>query len=124
MLGNKYIAVDRLSWRPCIESDNTDESVEVDINDFIEAKLNSLQITPLLVKEERSEGHDLTTNKSNKPVLDREYSQESLQITEYLTTLRKPEQIITKEFWKFKTYVLKYQVQNKTLFWRTGKYYP
>ena len=66
-----------MSRRPCTESDDTDESVEVDIDDFIEAELNSLQITPLSVEEERSEGHDLTTNKSNKPVLDREYSQES-----------------------------------------------
>jgi hypothetical protein len=89
---------DRLSRRPCIESDDTDESVEVDINSFIEAELNSLQITLLLVQEEQLEGHDLTTDESNEPVLDREYSQESLRIVEYLTTLRKPEQITIKEF--------------------------
>ena len=98
MPGNKYTAADGLSRRPCTESDDADESVEVDINDFIEAELNSLQIAPLSVEEERSEGHDLTTDEANKPILDREYSQESLQIAEYLTTLRKPEQITTKEF--------------------------
>ena len=124
MPGNKYTVADRLSRRPCTESDDADESVEVDIDDFIEAELNSLRITPLSVKEEQSEGHDLTTDESNKPVLDREYSQESLRIAEYLTTLRKPKQMTTKEFRKFKTHALKHQVQNKTLFRRAGKHHP
>jgi hypothetical protein len=106
--GNKYTVVDGLSRRPYTESDNTNESVEVDIDDFIEAELNSLRIIPLLVEEEQSEGHELTTDESNEPVLDGEYSQESLRIAEYLTTLRKPEQMTTKEFRKFKTHVLKH----------------
>jgi hypothetical protein len=118
------MAADGLSRRPRTESDDTDESVEVDIDDFIEAELNSLWIAPLSVQEEQSVGYDLTTDKSIEPVLDGEYSQESLRIVEYLTTLRKPEQITTKEFRKFKTHVLKHQVQNKTLFRRAGKYYP
>jgi hypothetical protein len=49
--GTKHTAANRLSRRPRTESDDIDEANEVDINDFINAKLNAFSVAPIVVKD-------------------------------------------------------------------------
>ena len=58
MLGTKYIATNGLSQRPCTESDNINKANKVDINNFINAKLNAFSIALIVVKDA-----DLLTNR-------------------------------------------------------------
>jgi len=51
VLGTKHTAVDGLSRRPCTESDNIDKANKVDINNFINAKLNAFSVAPIVVKD-------------------------------------------------------------------------
>ena len=50
-----------------------------------------------------------------------EYSEDSVEITKYLITLRRLSRLITKKFRKFKDYVLKFVVRDKNLFRRASK---
>jgi len=43
----KHTAADGLSRRPQAESDDIDEANEVDIEDFIDAKLNAFSLAPV-----------------------------------------------------------------------------
>ena len=58
--GNKHIVVDRLSWKPRTKSDDIDKANEVDINNFINVKLNAFSVV-LVVAEEVEE--DLLGNR-------------------------------------------------------------
>jgi hypothetical protein len=51
VLGTKYTAVDRLSQRLCIKSDNIDKANKVDINDFINVELNAFSVAPVVVED-------------------------------------------------------------------------
>ena len=51
MLRTKHIAINGLSQRPCTELDNIDKANKVDINNFINAKLNAFSIAPVVVKD-------------------------------------------------------------------------
>ena len=51
MLGTKHTVTDRLSRRPCTESDNINKANEVDINNFINTELNAFSIAPVIVKD-------------------------------------------------------------------------
>ena len=51
MLRTKYIAIDKLSQRPCTKLDNINKANKVDINNFINAKLNAFSIAPVVVKD-------------------------------------------------------------------------
>ena len=49
------------------------------------------------------------------------YSENSVEIIRYLTTLRRLSKLITKEFRKFKDYILKFVVRDRNLFRRVSK---
>jgi hypothetical protein len=51
MPGTKYIATNRLSWRPCTELDNINKANKVNINDFINTKLNAFSVALIIVKD-------------------------------------------------------------------------
>ena len=51
MLGTKHTATDRLSRRPCIKSNNINKANKVDINNFINAKLNAFNVALIVVKD-------------------------------------------------------------------------
>ena len=51
MLRTKYTAIDGLSQRPCTKLDNIDKANKVNINNFINAKLNAFSIAPVVVKD-------------------------------------------------------------------------
>ena len=61
MLGTKHTATDRLSRRPCTKLDNINKANKVNINNFINAKLNTFSIALVIVK-----GIDLLINKYSK----------------------------------------------------------
>ena len=58
--GTKHTAANRLSRRPCTKLDNIDKANEVDINNFINAELNTFSIAPVTAKEADA---DLLTNR-------------------------------------------------------------
>jgi len=51
VLGTKHTAVDELSQRPCTKLDNIDKANKVNINNFINTKLNAFSIAPVVVKD-------------------------------------------------------------------------
>jgi hypothetical protein len=112
MPGHKYTAADGLSRRPRIESDDIDDALETDIEDFIDAELGALSIAPVRVEERASE---------EVSVLEDEYSGDSQRIAKYLTTLRKPENIRGSEFRNFKKKALRYAVMDKQLYLARSK---
>jgi hypothetical protein len=75
MLETKHTAADKLSQRPCTKLDNIDKANKVDINDFINTKLNAFSVAPVIAKEAKT---DLLINR---------YLEDSWRIAKYLTTL-------------------------------------
>jgi hypothetical protein len=59
MLRTKHTATNRLSQRPCTELDNINKANKVDINNFINIKLNAFSIAPVTIRE--AEANLLTT---------------------------------------------------------------
>jgi len=51
MLGTKHTAIDKLSQRPCTELDNINKANEIDINNFINTKLNTFSVALVVVKD-------------------------------------------------------------------------
>jgi hypothetical protein len=51
VLRTKYTIADKLSQRPCTELDNINKANKVDINNFINTKLNAFSIAPVTAKE-------------------------------------------------------------------------
>ena len=51
VLRTKYTATNRLSQRPRTELDNIDKANKVDINNFINTKLNAFSIVLIIVKD-------------------------------------------------------------------------
>ena len=60
---------------------------------------------------------------ASKPLEDL-YSEESQKIAKWLVTLRRPEEMNTKEFKRFKRHALKFLVRNRQLFRRQSKNVP
>lgn len=110
--GSKHTAADGLSRRPPTEADLLENAASMDIDDFIDAELGSLRVSPARVSEE------------GERVLDESYSDKSERIATYLTTLQKPSDLTVKEFKKFKDEALRYRVQGKQLFRRNSKNVP
>jgi predicted XRE-type DNA-binding protein len=54
MLRTKYIATNGLSQRPCIKLDNINKANEIDINNFINTKLNAFSIVPVTIKKAKA----------------------------------------------------------------------
>ena len=103
--GTKHTAADGLSRRPRTASDDIDEENAEDIDDFIDAQLNSIRVFPIDVD----------------PVLEGEYSEQSWKIAQYLATLQRPSDMDRKEFRSFQQRALKYQVIHRQLFRRASK---
>ena len=74
--------------RPQTESDDIDEVHETDIEDFIDAELGALLITPIQVEED-----DVADR-----ILEEGYSEESQRIARYLMMLCKLEGMSRPEF--------------------------
>jgi hypothetical protein len=60
MLRTKHIAINKLSQRPCTKLDNINKANKVNINNFINTKLNAFSIVLVIVKEAKA---NLLTNK-------------------------------------------------------------
>jgi len=58
VLRTKYTVANRLSQRPCTELDDINKVNKVDINNFINAKLNAFSVALIVVKDT-----DLLTNR-------------------------------------------------------------
>ena len=51
MLRTKYTAINELSQRPCTKLDNINKANKVNINNFINTKLNTFSVTLVVVKD-------------------------------------------------------------------------
>lgn len=103
--GKKHTAADGLSRRPRTESDDIDDTREVNIDEWIDGQLN-------LVTVYRLEGEQ-----SIEEVMQDSYTNEHLKYAEYLLTLARPEGMPIPEFRAFKKRALKFQVSDNLL-WR------
>jgi hypothetical protein len=110
VLGTKHIATDGLSRRPCTELDDIDEANKVNIDDFIDAKLNAFSVAPVVVEDV-----DLLVDR---------YSEDSWQVARYLTTLQRLVGLTKAEFRSFKRKALQYAVVDSNLYQRAGKGIP
>lgn len=110
--GRKHTAADGLSRRPRTASDDIDEQLEVDIDDWIDGQLNCVRIAPVRMADD------------DEKVLEDGYSEESQKIASYLTTLHRPPEMCTKEYRKFVLHATKFLVREKQLFRRMNKSVP
>ena len=110
--GKKHTAADGLSRRPATQDDVEEAAKEPDIEDFIEAELNSVRIAPISVDVE------------NPLEEDGNYSPKSIQIATYLITLRNPAGMSRKKLKAFKSEAMRYKVQDKHLFRRNSRNVP
>jgi len=102
MLGTKHTAADKLSQRPCTKLDNINKANKVDINNFINAKLNAFSVAPVVVEDV-----DLLVDR---------YLEDSWQVAKYLTTLQRPVGLTKAEFQSFKRKALQYAVADSNLY--------
>jgi len=107
MLRTKHTAADRLSQRPCTKLDNINKANKVNINNFINAKLNAFSIAPIVVKD-----IDLLVDR---------YLEDSWQVARYLTTLQRLVGLTKAEFRSFKHRALQYAVIDSNLYQRARK---
>ncbi len=103
IFGRKYTAVDELFRRPSIKANLEEEEAEPDIDEFILAELNCLQVSSISVDEPT-------------PILHEDYTELSQKIATYLTTLQRPVNMGMKEFNSFKKQAVKFKVQDNHLF--------
>ena len=104
MLGTKHIATNKLSQRPCTKLDNINKINKVNINNFINTKLNVFSITLVIAKE------------ANTNLLINKYLKDSQQITRYLITLQKLARINKTKFQSFKHKALQYVIADSNLY--------
>ena len=113
--GRKHTAADGLSRRPHTEEEIRAEQQEQDIDDFIDAELNSLRACPISVN---------SAEVPDEKVLKAGYSDKSERIAAFLTSLQKPVGLNRKEFRAFKSEALRYRVQDGHLYRRNSKNVP
>ncbi len=77
------------------------------------AELNIVQVLPVTM-----------FNNQPKTILERYYSETSHRITDYLTTLRRPNRINKKEFRAFQKRAIRYQLRENHLFRRRTRNTP
>ena len=111
ILGRKHTVEDGLSRRPPTSADMAEAETETEIDDFILAELNSLRVLPISLNE-------------RTPILADKYSENSRKIATYLTTIRRPLEITTKEFNAFKKKAIQFKFQDNHLFCRNSKNVP
>lgn len=107
--GKKNSAADGLSRRRRTESDDVDDAHAVDIDEWITAQLDLISVFPVM----KSKGRKRTDRDTETPLvpdqerpLNPDYLKESTRIRRFLQTMRKPEDITTKEFYYFKNKAL------------------
>ena len=89
--------------------DNENETIERNIDDFIDDQLNCVRVCFVRALNE------------SKFVLDDDYSKESISITTYLTSMQKFFDMNQKQFRKFKLNVFHFMIRDKQLFRRINK---
>ena len=109
--GRKHMVADGFSRRPSTAADIAEAKAEKNIDDFILAELNSLWVSPISLDE-------------LAPILINHYFDDSQIIATYLTILRRPPEMDTKEFNAFKKKAVKFKVQDNHLFCRNNKNVP
>ena len=151
--GTKHGAPDALSRRARTASDDIDDQHEVDIDNFIEAELNSIRIerpwvrvastTGRIIQQDENEGSTGTNENSdytdedeprvdepesldedNGLYLDGVWSDESHAMAEYLSTLARPKDLDRRALRAFKAKALRFLVKDRTLFRRSTKNAP
>ena len=112
--GKTHTAADGLSRRPPTAQDLENARNKPDLEDVLDAELNYLGVNPTTLE---NEGEEL-------PVLEEGFSEKSVQIATYLTTLHRPPHLSSKEFRKFKSEALRYKVVDQLLFRQNSKNIP
>ena len=108
----KHTAADDLFKRSHIEENILIEQQEQDINDFINAKLNSLKICSISINSDEV---------SEKKMLRIEYNDKFERIIAILTLLQRSIELNRKKFRTFKSETLRYRVQDDHLYKRNSK---
>lgn len=126
-------AADGLSRRPATAEELKIASKEVDVDDFIDARLSCVRILPVQVVDDagvlQSQARlaisdDDSTPNDDSQILEDGYSEESKQIATYLTSLARPVGMKTSDFAKFKRRALGFVIRNRHLFRRASKNIP
>ena len=112
--GDKHTAADGLSRRPATEEEIEEQGNEQDIDEFIQAQLNSLSVKV----------YSLEDKENGNRILDECYSEESEKIARYLCSFERPLEMPTQEFKVFRKKALKHLVQDRHLFRRPKKDEP
>jgi RNase H-like domain found in reverse transcriptase/Integrase zinc binding domain/Reverse transcriptase (RNA-dependent DNA polymerase) len=118
--GIRNAAADSLSRRPATAQDLDDANNEQDIDDFIDADLDSVRVRVMPIADAQE---DEAVEKA--PVLEEGYSNESIAIATYLLLGgARPTGISSKEFKKFRGKALRFLVRDQHLFRRASKNIP
>ncbi len=99
--------------------DVLDDELKEDIDDFIDAQLDAIQIAPIRVDDTLSDDALmllLEKQEIDDGILDGYYSVHFRKYAWWLTTLRRPKDMTADEFQRFKKEALKFVVYNKTFF--------
>jgi hypothetical protein len=99
----KHIAANKLSRQSATKIKIKIESQELDINDFIDAKLNFLRVCSISINDDEL-------------ILNISYNDKSQKIVIYLTFLRRSIEMTVEEFRVFKNEVLRFRVERRHLF--------
>ena len=111
--GKKHTAADGLSRRPSAAGEGLEDQ---DIDDFVDAQLACIEVCS---------GRMVRGDHMNEiRILKESYSARSEQIAQYLTTLKRPEDIPRSVFHKWKKHALQFVVQNDHLFRQKSKNVP
>jgi hypothetical protein len=104
----KHIATNELSRRSTTKTEIKIESRELDINDFIDTKLNFLRVCSISINDDEL-------------ILNANYSDKNQKIVIYLTFLRKSIEMTVKKFQVFKNKILRFRIEREHIFWRNSK---
>ena len=144
--GKKHTAADGLSRRPATILEE-EQPLEDDIDEFIAAELWSVQVVspstdlrpslmstgvyPFGFGDIQEEGEIALADeavgvgeRTQGKQLEAGYSVSSQQYADFLTTLKRPDEMDSKEFRQFKAEAMKYIVQDSHLFRRASKNVP
>ena len=124
--GTKNTAADGLSRRARHPSDDVDDALEEDIDEWVLAQMDPMQINKVgkVRKAGRAES-SLSLAQQKELPLRGQYSEESQRIARFLTTVeRPPEMEDPKAFYRFKKKALYYTVVDGQLYRRGGKGQP
>jgi hypothetical protein len=122
--GTKHTAADGLSRRPRTSQEAEEEELEQDIEEFVDAKLLSIRISPITVQPDELSPRAWAKQDDISGILDDEYSVRFQRIAYWLVKLIRPAWMDKKEYRKFKTDALNFQVRTGQLYRRGSKNVP